>query len=440
MAQTTLVQRIYNTLEESQWWSRDRLTETQRLELTRLVGHARAHSPFYGTRLECLVRPNGHIDLDRWVDVPIMTRADLSLHQAAIQTRRLVEGHGPFGLVKTSGSTGDPVEFLTTRVLNDISTASLWRGQKWAKLDWSGTMIHMGVESPKFNAGDVMGPWGPFWLSDARQGRRIFATYQLSPEDRLRLMAQFDARYATFTSGMAVAFLDYLRSSKISARLNAVQFIGGAVSDYFRRDFQTLLGADVVELYSSKEGGSMASPCPDGHGWHQNAESVLLEIVDEAGKPVAPGEIGRVVITPFWNTATPLIRYDQGDLAVAGPTETCPCGRTLPRIERFSGRIRHVFRRPGGGIVNELSIEARRQLGAGTWQIARIGEHSFEVRYKKRDWGVAPNIAEFRKSFAKDFYPEAEVRTIEVEGFQMGPTGKHMERVDEWDPASQLGI
>ncbi len=440
MPQINPLERIFNMLEDSQWWPRDRLVEMQRIELSRLVRHAKSSSPFYRTRLDCLFHPNGTIDWDRWVDVPIMARAELSHQRGSIQSRRPVQEHGPFGWVKTSGSTGDPVEFLTTRVLNDLSVASLWRGQKWANMDWSGVMIHMAAESPKFKIGDVMGSWGPFWLRESAKGRRIFATYSIGAEERIKLMRQFDAGYSTFTDGMAVLFLDYLRSSEVSVSLQSVQFIGGAASEYIRRDFRTLLGADVVELYSSKEGGSMASRCPQGHGWHQNAESVLVEIVDDQGKPVAAGETGRVVITPFGSTTTPLIRYDQGDLAVAGPTEICPCGRTLPRIASFSGRLRHVFRRPDGGSVNELSIDARRQLGAGTWQIARVAEHSFEVRYMKRDWGVAPNLAEFRKSFAEDYYPEAQVKIIEVDNFILGPTGKHMERLDEWDPASQEGI
>ena len=440
MAQTNLLERIYNTLEDSQWWPRDRLVEGQHSELTRLVGHARSTSAFYRTRLDCLFRPDGTIDWDRWVDIPIMTRAQLSTERASIQSNRPIHAHGPFGLVKTSGSTGDPVEFLVTRMLNDLSVASLWRGQKWAKMDWSDSLIHVGVATPGRIVGDVMGPWGPFWQKQAAKGRRIFATYTTKAEVRTNLIKKHSAGYASFTSGMAIEFLDYLRAAHISVDLKSVQFIGGTANEYIRTEFHNLAKAGTIELYSSKEGGSMASPCPLGHGWHQNAESVLLEVVDDLGKPVAPGQSGRVVITPFGNTATPLIRYDQGDLAVAGPTEICPCGRSLPRIHSFSGRLKHMFRRPDGELIGDLSIEARRQLGAGTWQLARVGEHAFEMRYKKRDWGVSADIAEFRKTFAIEYYPEAQLKTIEVDEFVLGPTGKHMERLDEWDPASQIGV
>ena len=440
MAQINPLERIYNMLEDSQWWPRDRLIEMQRIELTRLVRHAKSTSPFYRTRLDCLFRPNGSIDWDRWVDVPIMTRAELSHQRDSIQSRRPVQEHGPFGWVKTSGSTGDPVEFLTTRILNDLSTASVWRGQKWAGMDWSGTIVHLGPESPKWNLGDSMGPWGPYWLKESSKGRKIFATYLTSHKDRVALMNKYDVDYSTFYSGIAIGFAEYLRESNTKVQLKLVQFVGGTASQYLRKDFRDILNTEILELYSSKEGGAMASPCPHGHGWHQNAESVLLEIVDAQGRPVESGQTGRVVVTPFGSTTTPLIRYDQGDLAVAGPSESCPCGRTLPRIAAFSGRLRHDFRRPNGDQVMDLSIDARRKLGAGTWQIARVGEHAFEVRYKKRDWGVSPNIQEFYKLFREDYYQEAQVKAIEVDDFKLGPTGKHMERVDEWDPASQAAL
>lgn len=432
MAQSTELERMYNQLDDTQWWPKERLRAAQRADLTRLVNHARSTTDFYRTRLNCLFKPNGEIDWSKWSDLPIVTRADLSWQSTAIRSSKPVLAHGPFGIVKTSGSTGDPVSMLTTRLLSNMSTASLWRGQKWANFDWSATMIHLGADSEKWKAGDLMGPWGPYWMKDALKGKRVFSTYSTSPAQRLDFIKTHGADYAVFSSGTAVSFAEYLRASRTSARLNVAHFRGASANAFVRSDFRELLGAEIVEIYSSKEGGALAAPCPLGHGWHQNAESVLLEVVDDHGKPVQPGQTGRVVITPFGSTAMPLIRYDQGDRAIAGPIETCPCGRTLPRITAFMGRLRDEFRRPNGEIIPDLSMTARVQLGAGIWQIARVAEHSFEVRYKKRDWGVAPDLDAFRKSFSQEFYPDARLELIEVDGFVPGPTGKHREGVDEW--------
>jgi phenylacetate-CoA ligase len=66
-------------------------------------------------------------------------------------------------------------------------------------------------------------------------------------------------------------------------------------------------------------------------------EGLLLEIVRPGtGDPVAPGEVGEVVITTF-NPDYPLIRFGTGDLSavLAGAS---PCGRTNVRIKGWMGR------------------------------------------------------------------------------------------------------
>ena len=76
------------------------------------------------------------------------------------------------------------------------------------------------------------------------------------------------------------------------------------------------------------------------------AENVLLEIIDAAGNPLPPGNVGRVVITVLHNLAMPLIRYEIGDYAAFGGE--CTCGRGLPVLERIVGRARNMLRLPDG--------------------------------------------------------------------------------------------
>ncbi len=439
MPPTNDLERIYNTLDETQWWPFEQIQALQRRELTPLINHARRTSDFYKDRLKILFRPNGTIDWDRWTDIPIVSRADLSEKRHEIQSKEPVQSHRPFSLVKSSGSTGDPVEFLTTRFSNDLSVAALWRGQKWAGMDWSQNIVTVRGDSKNLQAGDVLGPWGPYWMKDALKGKAIFTSYRTTAKTRADMIRANSAAYVTASAGLSAALVDHLRTSGERLELHKVRFIGGTANSFLRQEFKRLANADVLELYSSKEVGPMACPCPLGHGWHQNAEIVLLEIVDLAGKPVAPGEMGRVIVTPFGSTATPLIRYDQGDYAVAGPNEPCPCGRHLPRIASISGRVRHSMFKPDSQLILNLPIEARVALSAGTWQIAKVGEHSYEVRYKHRDWGAAQDLNAFQKYFHETFYPEAILYLKEVDDFVYGPTGKHQEVVDEWDPASQIG-
>jgi phenylacetate-CoA ligase len=64
---------------------------------------------------------------------------------------------------------------------------------------------------------------------------------------------------------------------------------------------------------------------------------MIVEIVRPGtGDPVAPGEVGEVVVTPF-NDDYPLVRFATGDLSAVLPG-TSPCGRTNLRIKGWMGR------------------------------------------------------------------------------------------------------
>jgi len=59
-----------------------------------------------------------------------------------------------------------------------------------------------------------------------------------------------------------------------------------------------------------------------------------------------------VVVTQLDNAAMPLVRYEVGDVAVAAPADArCPCGRTLPLLERVEGRLADLVATPDGAYL-----------------------------------------------------------------------------------------
>ncbi|HZM35711.1 MAG TPA: AMP-binding protein [Burkholderiales bacterium] len=100
-------------------------------------------------------------------------------------------------------------------------------------------------------------------------------------------------------------------------------------------------GIRVSQCYASADLGLMAyeSLMPDGtvnEGMILD-EGLILEIVRPGtGDPVAPGEVGEIVITSF-NRDYPLIRFGTGDLSAVLPGRS-PCGRTNTRIRGWMGR------------------------------------------------------------------------------------------------------
>jgi len=132
-------------------------------------------------------------------------------------------------------------------------------------------------------------------------------------------------------------------------------------------------GIRVMQSYATADLGLLAyeSALPDGsvaEGMIVD-EGLILEIVRPGtGDPVAPGEVGEVVITSF-NPDYPLVRFGTGDLS-AVLQGTSPCGRTNVRIKGWLGRadqttkVRGMFVTPKqvGEIVRRHPEVARARL------------------------------------------------------------------------------
>lgn len=424
------LRQFYEMLDASQWWPALRMAEWQQRQLRPLLYHARATTPFYRYRLAPLFNRDGSIDWARWPEVPILKRADVSQHFANLLSSAPPEEHGPFSDVSSSGSTGHPVTVRTTRWLNDMTAACNWRGQRWAGLDWSKPLLARGNTVPDTTIGAPLGPWGPPWLPEAALGQRLHTNYSNPYASDLEIIRRERVYAYAATVNQLEIFFEAPNLPELPD-LKVVLARGGAVTDFLRAQVARVSPARIVEAYSSKEAGALARPCPDGPGYHVNAEAVLLEIVDDAGRPVAPGEQGRVVVTPFGSTAMPLIRYDQGDVAIAG--EPCRCGRTLPLIRRLEGRTNAVFEHPDGRRSREMMpIEGRRLLGAGRWQVRQVGPTAFEVDYVRHDWGTLQDLDGFRALFRTVFFDDAEVTVREVPELELGPTGKYREYENRW--------
>jgi len=102
------------------------------------------------------------------------------------------------------------------------------------------------------------------------------------------------------------------------------------------REFMKARGVDCYQAYGTADLGLIAYETPGREGLVAS-ENLILEIVRPGtGDPVAAGEVGEVVVTPF-NEDYPLVRFATGDLSALLPG-TSPCGRTNMRIKGWMGR------------------------------------------------------------------------------------------------------
>ena len=77
-------------------------------------------------------------------------------------------------------------------------------------------------------------------------------------------------------------------------------------------------GCPVRAWYSNEENGIMGLQNEKDEGYRIDTETYYYEILKmDSDEPAEPGELGRIVITDLFNYAFPILRYDNGDTAVA---------------------------------------------------------------------------------------------------------------------------
>ena len=109
-------------------------------------------------------------------------------------------------------------------------------------------------------------------------------------------------------------------------------------------------GIDAYQCFATADVGVIAYETPAREGLVLS-EHMILEIVRPGtGDPVAPGEVGEMVVTSL-NPHHPVIRLAIGDMTAELPGAS-PCGRTNMRIRGWMGRadqtakIKGMFVRP----------------------------------------------------------------------------------------------
>jgi len=124
-------------------------------------------------------------------------------------------------------------------------------------------------------------------------------------------------------------------------RLRAGLFGAEPWTDALRARIEELLGLRALDIYGLSEiiGPGVAAECAvAADGLHVNEDHFVVETIDPVtGRPVPDGTPGELVFSTVTKEALPLLRYRTGDVA-ALRRGTCPCGRTLVKMSKITGR------------------------------------------------------------------------------------------------------
>ena len=323
--------------------SRERIAEISKQGRRRAIEQAK-QSRFFAGKLD-------HINLDHvhepeeWAKVPILTKNELRAIPA--EDFHDVFCVGPRNEViefwRSGGSTGQPLFY--PRSFNDLRLARegfrrAWEAAGIKKGDLAHVSFPLGIH-----------PVGQVYCRTAQQmgvGVNWCGAGNSTPSevqvDLIRTlkptvfcgMASYGLQLAQVAERMGFD----LANSSVKTFLTAAE----PVSPGKRERIEALWGAELYDQFGCTEGSFMASESSCHDGMHYWTDMFDLEVVDEnTGEPVAEGENGILVFTPFWNIdMTPFLRWETGDYvsyiergATDGPLSVYPMIRHAARTSGF---------------------------------------------------------------------------------------------------------
>jgi phenylacetate-CoA ligase len=430
--------RHLSFLEKSQFWTPQQLADHQFRALGELVAYAYDHCPFYRRRFdECGFDPGRFQDPADLLVIPVLTKEDIQRHGA-----EMVSDQHPVATLmpnKTGGSTGKPLEFYVDPERFFSRTAATMRHDRWAGWDigrkkasiWG----HRGDQAPPSSLLYRLRSW-------ALDRTLVLDSSSITAEKldgfRRRLLEFRPEIYIAYANSVFL-YARYLEESGASAyhRPGAIITSAEVLDEDRRATIERVFGCPVLNRYGSRETSVMASQCRQREGLHICAEALYLEFL-AGGKPVAPGESGRIVVTDLWSRGMPFIRYDIAD--VGSPRAgTCSCGRGLPMMDISGGRVTDFLVTPEGKIISGASLTIYLIANAPGVAQAQLVQHSPErVTFKvvrAEGFGQA-SLDFFAAEVPRFFGPEVAYDLEFVDEIPVEASGKYRFSVSQVDPTA----
>ena len=298
-------------------------------QLPQIIAAAKERAPAY-RRLLAKVRPEDVTDRRALVDLPVTRKSDL----IDMQRRE-----PPFGGLNAAPIASVARVFASPGPIYEIEARrpDFFRMARalYAAGIRAGDLVHVAFSYHLTPAGAM--------VDSAAQalGCPVIPAGTGQTELQLRTIADLKPAAYVGTPSFLKILLDRAAEQDIDISSVKKAMVGAeAFPSVLRSEFRAR-GINALQCYGTADLGLIAyeSTGPDGEVCPGMVldEGIILELVRPGtGDPVAPDEVGEVVVTTL-TPEYPLIRFATGDLSalLAGPS---PCGRTNHRIKGWMGR------------------------------------------------------------------------------------------------------
>jgi len=408
-----------------------RRTREERLE--RLLHHAWSQTDYYHEVLEhCGVCRNGRVNLDRFTDIPFLTKDIIRAQGDRLRARSLPPGRkGQKN--RSGGSTGQPVRFwqdnvywgvtIATRIYH-FSTVGKEYGQREMKIWGNERDLRLGTLGWRAT------------LENFIYNRKFEQCWYL-PEQRIleiiRHLNEWQPQLLwCFRDGID-GVAKYINEHQIKVHTPAAVVLGGAtVYPFMVQAIEKAFLAPAISAYGSREVGAVACQCRERRGLHIATQAHVVETIGTDERPVMEQD-GELAITPLLNYAMPFIRYRIGDRGRL-TERMCACGRAFPLLDELTGRVVEVLRNPRGEQIDPgyfiwIMAEKINNTTLKKGQIVQEEDNSITVNLVLEK-GVSapqatPHLNEIRKAMEVVMGTECPIRFAFLDDIPLSESGKY---------------
>lgn len=228
---------------------------------------------------------------------------------------------------RTSATTGKPMVWL--------DTPESWQ---WMLDNWDRVFAAAGVSSRDrvffaFSFGPFLGFWTAFEAASKR-GCLCIPGGGMSSLARLEAILENEVSVLCCTPTYALRLGEVAAEEGLDLSRGSVRTIlvagepGGSIGATVAAIERLWPNGRVVDHHGMTETGPVSYGCPrEPHRLHVMESAYIAEVVDpRKHRPVAPGEIGELVLTTLGRTGSPLLRYRTGDLVRPSRSQPSGCG------------------------------------------------------------------------------------------------------------------
>lgn len=323
----------------------EELARRRDARLRELVRHAYGRVRYYRRLFDAAgVSPDDIRTVADLARLPVTTRRDLKRAGAEALADDAPTG-GDRVIVRTSGTSGEPIEIVATRREIARRRTTDFRALLAAGVGARDVIAIVGPEHER--APSLHDRLGAF--------RTGIVPGALPATEQIRRLARLRPTVLWIYPTVLCAILHEVGDRFAAVCRPRMMITSSEVFDpVLRGRVEALVAAPAFNFYGSNEVGRIAQECPAHDGLHVNADRLIVEVVDAEGRP-ADGE-GEVVVTSLDAHAMPFLRYRLGDRAatIGGP---CACGSSFPRLAAPSGRAWEVVRLPSGRRLSPVAFQ-----------------------------------------------------------------------------------